>query len=443
MNLKMKNGLRRAALGLLAAAGLQACGGGGGGAGTPDTPPIIPPAAEPQLRLLSAALDGEAERRDRSELTERSAELSLTGTSSAAPPHFKADADGEALETATSVEWDAATGRVKTRIKLRSDLAPGLYKGGWTLSACHDAACQRPFAGSPQTLSYQHRILPGFELSDDAVEFNSSTEEQAPASRIKVSLPVMASGWTYQVIDAPGGSAWLQHSATGDQLELQPRPGLPSGVYKADVKLSALGVERPARLVSVKATVESQVKLLYTPTFALGSLSVTPGASMRVLVTAAGPKDLSWKASTATPWLRIEQATGTALVWRLVPEAFEKLSNGSYHMASVDFQFSHGLPARTVSFRVLKRLAQIDRVDDSALQAGRAGSLVLHGTGFSDLTRALPQLLSLEGVAPTGIKILDNGRIQVDLPAQAAGRYALTLGTASGLPGQHGSYTVR
>ncbi|MBB4844500.1 hypothetical protein HNP55_003044 [Paucibacter oligotrophus] len=434
------------ALGLLLAGLLQACGGGGGSdTATPTTPPapVTPSPAEARLSIAASAINSETERSPQAAPVDHELSLGLSGLASNASVHFTAVAEGEAVETASPVSWQSGSSQARAKLRLRSDLAPGQYSGTWTLSACHDPLCQRHLAGSPQTLRYQHSVTPGFEVSEDRVEFSSSTEDQAAATSVKIGLPTRASGWIYQLLEQPGGTDWLQHRAQGDTLLLQPAAGLTRGEYRAEVKISPVGVERPAHFLRVKATVESQVVVLYTPSFALRSLSETPGASMRIMPTAKTPEGLSWTASTSTPWLRLEQASRTALIWRLVPEAFDKLANQESHLAAVNFEFSHGVPARTVSFRLIKRLTQIDTVDDSALQAGRAGSLILLGTGFGEIGRALPQLLSFGTLTPTAIKLLDNGRIRVDLPAQPAGRYEATLGTASGLPGQRLSYTVR
>ena len=434
------------ALGLLLAALSQACGGGGGSdiATTPPTPPTpVTPPAEARLSIAASTITSETERSPQAAPVDHELSLGLSGLAGNASVHFTAVADGEAVETASPVSWQSGSTQARARLRLRSDLAPGQYSGSWTLSACHDPQCQRHLAGSPQTLRYQHRVTPGFEVSEDRVEFSSSTEEQAAATRVKIGLPAGATGWIYQLVEQPGGTDWLQHRAQDDALLLQPAAGLTRGEYRAELKISPVGVERPAHFLRVKATVESQVVVLYAPSFALRTLSETPGASMRIMPTAKTPEGLTWTASTSTPWLRLEQASRTALIWRLVPEAFEKLANQESHTAAVNFEFSHGVPARTVSFRMIKRLTQIDTVDDSALQAGRAGSLILLGTGFGEISRALPHLLRFGTLTPTAIKLLDNGRIQVDLPAQAAGRYEATLGTASGLPGQRLSYTVR
>lgn len=436
--------LHPAVVALISAALLQACGGGGGSG--PATPPVTtPPTPEARLQVQAESLSSETERSDRQALVERSATLSVMGFSATTRPHFKVQADGEALETAMPVQWDGQSGQAKASIKLRSDLAPGLYSGQWSLSACHDVECLRHLAGSPQTLTYQHRILPGFELSDTDVEFAGSLNDTPAPTAVTISLPAQAGGWSYKIMNSPETSAWLRHRAVGTQLELQPVQGLEGGVYKAELQVSATGVDRPPRTLSVKAVIDPVVKVLYSPSFTVQSLSTAAASSMRVLATAQAPKDLSWTAHSSTPWLRLTCTGSDAsdrLFWELVPEAFEKLANGETHAASVEFQFSHGLPARTVNFRLIKRLAQLDSVDDTGLQAGRPGTLTLQGTGFLALKPHLAQLLTIDGVTPTAFQVLDNGRLKIDLPALAAGRYQLRLGTISGLPGQRLAFTV-
>ncbi|WP_349741823.1 hypothetical protein [Roseateles cavernae] len=429
---------------LLGALLMQACGGGGGGDTTAPTP--TPPIATARLQLDGGALRSETERGDPGALLEKALSLQVSGQAAQDAIYFSAQADGEAVETIAPIDWNPQTGRADVRLRLRSDLPPARYAGRLTLNACHDRACQRHLSGSPSTVEYEHRIHPAFQLSTHEIEFNGSVGERPAPSVVTISLPAQASGWTYQILNSSASAAWLEHRMNGAQLELQPVAGLKAGVHKAEIQFQPQGVDRPPRTLQVKATIEDLVRVLYVPSFAVHTLGTQAATSIRVLRTSLTPADLTWSAHSDTPWLRLvnsQGGLGNPVVWAPVPEAFEKLANQATHEAAIELKFSHGLPARRIAFRLIKRLAQLDSVDDSALQAGRPGRLILHGTGLDALRNNLAQLLSFEGGAsPVALQWLDNGRIQVELPAQAAGRYEIRLGTMSGLPGQRIAYSV-
>lgn len=120
----------------------------------------------------------------------------------------------------------------------------GSYRNPLRLNVCLDAACQRPFAGSPYLVSMQVDVLPGLSFAG-ATPRVIDLPFGAPVTQVSlpVNLPAEVNFWDF-TLTPPAGIPWstmTARKADNTTLELQVER-LPVGRYTHSLQVRATAV---------------------------------------------------------------------------------------------------------------------------------------------------------------------------------------------------------
>lgn len=314
----------RATLLAFALAGtLAACGGGGGGSTpAPSTPapvvpgPVVPapeaPGSSSTLTFTPATVKGTA-------TAGQTAALSVAATVNK-PADF-------ANATMVFAEIIDTTGTIMPKVDITQPsptifngvvhtaptLAPGSYKGNFTVRVCRDTACAQHFPGSPMQLPFDITIT-----------------APAPVAVSAVPATPLTNLWVYSNLPAPApvsvnvtapGRTWTA-ATTSNWIQLANASGSGNGGFSVTFDKTKLdyGMRTGAIVLSASdgQKVELPIQLIYyIPSFTIDSgnlnfraINGAPIPSQNLKVTLY-QDSATWTAETDQPWLSMSPAAGT------------------------------------------------------------------------------------------------------------------------------------
>ena len=349
-----------------------------------------------------------------------------------------AEVTGIGIALPIGVAIDTVARNASITIAPASGLAPGTYTGTIKLLACTTQDCKVQHGGSPHIVNYTVTVLPTLKVPQSSLSF-AAVETGSPASyRVDFAAPVPTSQVLATVTYGSSTGGWLSAAVNGDHADVQVAPaGLAIGTYTATLTFT------------VQDT--GQVKSMPVSLKVGGALSVADGADLKVdsnssiqqmrgtvpLALAPGANIHTWTANSDQPWLKLAAGSGSfpALpAWSIDLAAFAQLPNNAHSIAKVTVDTDGGLGQRVYTLDLEKTLAEVKGLDALALLEGQPGDVLIYGTGFATLTN--PQaLLKIGGAQPLGVMVQGDHVLRVSLPSLAAGDYAVTLSTASGVSG--------
>jgi hypothetical protein len=226
--------------------GLAACGGGGGGGAGTD-PVVSPPAVN--LRLANVRSSDTTQ----TLFDDRSAFVRAV-TITADVQGDLAQLNGQTLfilveDSAQLFQPDVisnvsgATGNSITLLGRSADGRTGSYRGPLRVNVCLDAACTRPFLGSPIEVPYQIDVLPGIRVGDASpIQISTSFGRAPDVVTVPVSLPTGMQFFSAFAIAPPPATLNDRVAVTAVQgsspaVQLQGLP-LPVGSYALTLNVS-------------------------------------------------------------------------------------------------------------------------------------------------------------------------------------------------------------
>jgi hypothetical protein len=403
---------------------LQACGGGGGndpakpGAQPSDTATPLTTLSFQTSTVESAGLEGDT-----------SAVMSITATGSklsTLPVYVQADISGEGLDprAALSVSGDEAT----VQLHPAAGLAPGRYTGTATLRLCADGACTRVYPGSPKVVAYTVQVWP--LLRSPISSLSMATAESGVASPALLTLLPAGSGLPMSAEVDDGGAGWLSAEAVSNGVfRIRAAAGaLHTGFYEGAVKVRTTdGLQSLSVPVSLIVNAGMLVPPVHTTT--LNAATVLADTQGQVPVGASLGVRFNWTATSNTPWIQLDGATGAAggaVRWHLDLNAVDKLANLATHEGLIHLQADND-NVSPVDIRVLihKRLPEVDVVAPHALPTGQATTVTVTGSGFNAIDDL--SIVRVGNVVPSSVRRLSDSTLAVALPALPAGDYKVSL----------------
>jgi hypothetical protein len=347
-----------------------------------------------------------------------------------------AEVIGSGVVSPLNVTIDAASLTAIITVLPDPGLAPGVYSSRLRLLACLDPQCNRHLSGSPHEVAVTTTVTPRFSASVTALSF-AVPESAAPAAQgFDLTFPDGGGPLSLAVAYEGADTGWLSATADGTRVTVQPAAGLRAGTYRARLDLS---YGSPAQTLQIPVQVDVSSGLVVAGRLDLAVRSDSPASvasgSLTVRV-ASGASSAAWTARSTVPWLVLETTGGQGdgqIAWRLDPAAFATLANATVHTGSIVVEAGSTVTPQDVVVSLDKSLAEFSSIDRLAVLAGEPGEVMLYGRQLDQLTDPLLRLVA-PGIAPVSAARQGSGQISLQVPALAAGRYSLSLSTASGLP---------
>jgi hypothetical protein len=361
----------------------------------------------------------------------------VIATAEGAPPSdtlfVGARVEGEGITQPIDIEIDYETGTATAYVRPLINLPAGTYSGKLRLLACADELCTRHWAGSPHRVSYSIVVRPRLAVSPAAISLTAAETQTGAAQSVTVTLPNDVSAATTVVTYTSGAPGWLQVQNDGTSLTLTPSAtNLVPGTYAASV---ALEVPDSSQNISLPVSLSVSNGLLTPATVVMTYNSDSSSTGSFVVSAAPGVAATNWTASSDSPWLVLDTASGAmgdSLQWKLDPARFSALQNKASHTATITVS-APGLTSQVTTFTVTKDVVEIEHIDMLALKAGASGDVLLYGSGFSSLSAFAGRVQVSGGLVPTEVTVLSDGMARLSLASVPAGAYSIWLSTAGGI----------
>lgn len=308
--------------------------------------------------------------------------------------------------------------------------APGSRSGSVMFRLCSDANCNR--VAWSKSVPYTMTVF-GIDTSAISV---TGFEGGAPAVRAIAVTPADSNGLLAVSTGMTSGSGWLSAArGSGGSIDVTTTGnGLIAGSYQGYVALAIAGMAGgPVLTIPVSYTVGIGI---VAP--AVAAVDVTVDATPTTLARQApivfnGGQSPAWTASSDQPWLLLTQASGTGpgpLGYTVDTSKLSAIENWQSASAQVTVKAT-GMTDMRFAITINKQWPELRAASASTVIAGRASQVRVFGRGLSQLPNAGRILVN--GVPASGTLISDDQAL-VDLPALAAGRFALTVANAAAVP---------
>jgi hypothetical protein len=417
---------------------VSACGGGGGGGSGSNAGGGSPAAPAPSATGLTVTFNKSSlsfDYLEGSQPTPQVIQAAASGTTTK-DVLMGAEINGPGIATPISVVVDLATRTGTITVTPASGLAAGTYTGTIKLLACADQACTVHHGGSPYTVGYTVNVRPGLKPSVTSLNLAATETGASSSSTITFTPPASNAAVSASVNYLNGTAGWLNAQITGNTVQVQASAvSLSPGTYQAELLLSE-PLSHQTVTIPVKLTVGSGLTVAESGAIQVGSATTAQQLQGSVaLALAPGAAATSWSASSDQAWLKLTRASGdfsTQPSWTIDVAAFGALPNNAHYTAKVQITTDSKLPAKTYTLDAYKGLAEIKGLDALALLPGQSGDVLVYGSGFSTLPAGLNGV-SVSGVQPTAATVLNDKVLRLTLPVVQAGRYGVTLKSASGM----------
>lgn len=285
---------------------LAGCGGGGGSTGGGDgTTAPIPPTTSAALTFRPATATATLEAGKSSTLTINASvnrPSDFTGNVYA----LIADSTGVLLPTAKILSSSAT--EYSAVLQTAATLAPGSYKGNFTVNLCKDTACAAHWQGSPMQLPFDFQVVAAAAMlsATPAVPLNASVQigGAAPAP-VQVAVKGQSLNWT-----ATASAPWIKLSSTS---------GSGDGSITVSYDTAGLIIEGTRRAEIIVSGPDGQKVVLPVVLTVLAGGSGNLGFSVNAVNGAPIPAIqwqlpdtvASWSAKTDAAWLSATPSSGT------------------------------------------------------------------------------------------------------------------------------------
>jgi len=317
-------------------------------------------------------------------------------------------------------------------------IGPGSYTSSLQIQVCTDQACKNQIAGSPVTAQINYKVnKPNIKASVDNISFSGKRGQQPDPitfNYFATSMPINLNGndvYNNVKVDIEYTSTetdWLTAVQDKNNLKYQlgvSRP-VPVGVHTAKLNFSSTDGILNSYSIPVTYTVSenSIVTNLDAFVFELLQQSNESTFSKSIELTAA-TDSFGWTASANQPWLTVTESgntnNGSSLQVTLNSEV-AKLKNGIYQ-ALVSVQRDGSNDRYDVPVTLDMNTIQLDYATPWYSYTGSTQDLHIFGENLDQL-----DTIYFNDQAVTNFTLVNDGEIQVTLPALASATYTINTG---------------
>jgi hypothetical protein len=315
---------------------LAACGGGGGGDSGPGASSAAPPAppvtsSGPALRFVPEKMTATAE-----------AGSSVTATVSATalrPDDFSGtvyalviDSNGVLLPNARVLAISAT--EYSAVLQTSPSLAPGVYKGNFSVKLCRDAGCASQFPGSPIDLPYEITVTPqkAATLAAAPVTTLAGTMHLGGAAPRQAAVAVNGGSQQWSATSSVTWARLGNSSATGSAsftVDFDPA-GLKEGSYQGEITVAA--ADGQTVKLPVALTVMPNAFQTTSDGFTFNAVNGAPIPAQNIAFEFDSRLAATWTLASDSAWLAVTPLSGTLPgVATMSPDAARgSLASGSY-----------------------------------------------------------------------------------------------------------------
>ncbi len=308
----------------------------------------------------------------------------------------------------------------------------GRRSGSIEFRLCSDANCNK--VEWRQSLPYRYAM---FSIDASALAIAGSEGAAAPVKTLSIS-PADTDGL---LSVSPNASAsWLAASlnSTADAIQVNASAAsLMAGTYGGAVLVRLAGSNTPLLSIPVGFTVGSGFVAPVAAPLVLGVEGSAPVGS--TALTFNGGLSPAWTASSDQAWLVLDTPSGNGpgpLRYHVDLSRLGELANWSATSARVTLR-APGLSDATLDLTLEKRLPEIHMSSPATVVAGQASTVRVFGRGLSQLTGV--GRISVAGAGAISGSIVSDREAVLQVPALAAGRFAISVSNAAGLPTRTGT----
>lgn len=202
--------------------------------------------------------------------------------------------------------------RYAVSLQTSPNLAPGEYKGNFTVNVCRDQACTSHYPGSPMQLPYAFQVGPAAQsiTAGSAGPGGASAYVGAAVAPVTVNVQAPGRSWTaasdvpWAKLDRTTGSDNGKVVVTYDTTGLKPGSYTGTLTLKADDGQST-GVALSLQVLALAFSMD-QSQIAFN---AVNGASIDPQA---IRISYQGGVTGAWNAASDVPWLSVSPASGTA-----------------------------------------------------------------------------------------------------------------------------------
>ncbi|MFM2120564.1 MAG: hypothetical protein RL722_2032 [Pseudomonadota bacterium] len=273
-----------------------------------------------------------------------------------------------------------------------------------------------------------------------AVEFSESAYQTLVVSR-----PTWNPQVDFTISYPPAVGGWLSGRVMPDgNFEFKAVSGLlPVGTYLAQIQFSGAAPSQPV-IVPVQFSIGPGLATPAPQTYTLTSDTTATGLTGSVPLMIPGNPAISWTASSDSPWLVMDRASGdqASLPSFHIDAGLAVQANGSSsaNVGSITVTArpagaaadAPGYRAVNASITLSKALSEVQAVGPADVFAGQAASVVVRGRNLGLLADPAARL-QIAGLTPTSVTRLGSESLRVQLPAHAAGNRTISVSNDLGV----------
>ena len=232
----------------------------------------------------------------------------------------------------------------------------------------------------------------------------------------------------------PANTAWLSTRTlpNGDIEVSASAVGLSSGTHSAQIVLTPAYPDAP-RAIPVALTVGNGLATPPNQRLVLNNDSTQASLQGSIPVRSNGATSVQWTATSSAAWLQLSQNQGPLgqdVQFQVDLQAALLLPDYTDQPATVTIS-APGFTSVTNTVTLRRELAEIYYVGPGSITAGKPAQVIVRGRGFGGLQNPANRF-TIAGVTPTSVTRLSDSSLAVQLPALAAGGYAIGMsGTGS------------
>jgi hypothetical protein len=218
-------------------------------------------------------------------------------------------------------------------VQTSPSLAPGVYKGSFTVELCRDTACASQYPGSPMSLPYEFTVTapkPAALTASPTTLAATMNLGGAPPHQLSITIGGASLQWS-----AASNAGWIKlskSSGTGiSSLGVDVDPtGLKEGKYDGEITLTS--TDGQTVRVPVSLTMLANAFQTSASGYTFNAINGAPIGSQDITIALSNQASGPWSAATDSTWLSVNPGTGTTpgQATLSVDPARGKLASGSY-----------------------------------------------------------------------------------------------------------------
>ncbi len=326
-----------------------------------------------------------------------------------------------------------------------SFLSAGTYKTKIYLKLYSDPAGRSLVASYPYDITVVVRS--GLLVSPSSVAMNARQGLSATANLVLT--PPAGVSVSYSATISPGASPapWLKTAISGNNLQLTATTTvLAPGAYITSLEVKAVRANGGSSIVIVpiSLTVGPDLIAPARQTLPFDVNSSQSSLAKSVPVERGDGASVSWSATTTSPWLVLNPASGISpanLGFAVDLAQANSLAPFSDHTATVTVSAVGSALPMTFEVVLQQRVPFVSFVGPYGMPAGTSTKVIVGGRGFIQLTSPV-DALQLSGLAATQVQVVSDTQISFNATPSSGGSYRVGIQNAAGMATTRASLEV-